>query len=187
MARGDNQAQGAEGQSNANANTFMANGNSLYSDLAPSLESTVANPQGFSPADEAAMETGAQQGAGGSEAAAVGQGGLLAARTRNAGAGSKAITDASRGAGEELSRNLLGIRTADASLKQHQRDTAQSGLEGLYGANVSGQGQALGNVAANSNANTNAANASWDWAKDVLSPVLSAAGTAAGGYLGKPG
>jgi hypothetical protein len=179
--RGDQQAQGASGQANANANTFMGNSNSLYGDLAPSLESTMANPQGFSPRDEAAMETGAQQSAGGSEAAAVGQGALQAARTGNTGAASRAVADASRGAGENLSRNLLGIRTANANLKQHQRDEAQSGLEGLYGTNVSGQGQALGNVAANSNANTNAINASWDWSKDLLAPVLSAAGSAAAG------
>lgn len=185
MARGDQQASGGEGQSNANANSFMGNANSLYGDLAPQLESQAANPQGFSPADESAMETGALQSAGGSQSAAVGQGGLLAARTRNAGAGANAISDASRGAGEQLSKNLLGIRTANAGLKQHQRDTAQSGLEGLTGLETGASNNALGNVASLSNANTNAENASWDWSKDLLSPILGAAGSAAGGYLSK--
>lgn len=181
--RGDQQAQGAEGQANANANTFMGNSNSIYGDLAPTLESQLANPQGFNPADEAAMETGAEQGAGGGEASAVGQGGLLAARTGNAGAAGKAVSDASRGAGEQLSKNLLGIRNANANLKQEQKGQALSGLEGIYGTNVGAQGTALGNVAANSNANTNAVNASWDWAKDILDPALKAGGDVGASYF----
>lgn len=175
MARGNPQASGAAGQSNANANAFMGNANSLYGDLAPTLESEVANPQGYAPADRTAMETGAQQSAGGSEAAAVGQGGLQAARTRNAGATGKAVSDASRGAGESLSRNLLGIRTADANLKSNQQQQGLSGLEGLTNTETGASNAALGNVAPLTNANTNAENASWDWAQDVLSPVLKAA------------
>lgn len=136
----------------------MGNASGIYSDIAPTLESTIANPQGFAPTDEAAMETGAQQAAGGTQAGAVGQGGLYAARTGNRGAASKAISDASRGAGEQLSQNLLGIRAANAKLKQQQRNTAISGLEGLYNTNVSGGNQALGEIAPLVNANTTAAN-----------------------------
>lgn len=156
----------------------MGNAGAIYSDIAPTLESTLANPQGFGPADEAAMETGAQQSAGGSEAGAVGQGGLLAARTKNAGSAAQAISDASRGAGENLSKNLLGIRTANAQLKQHQRDSATSGLEGLYGTGVSGGNAALGEVAPLVNADTNASNASWNW----LKPIEALQGAGGKGY-----
>ena len=159
----------------------MGNAGAIYSDIAPTLESTLANPQGFSPADEAAMETGAQQSAGGSQAAAVGQGALLDARTRNAGAAGKSISDASRGAGEQLSKNLLGIRGANAKLKQQQQNTAISGLEGLYGTGVQGGNAALGEVAPLVQANTGAINASYDPFTDILNPLIGATGSAAGG------
>lgn len=121
------------------------------------------------------------QAAGGSNAAAVGQGQLQAARTRNAGGSSAAIPDATRGAGESLSKNLLGIRTANAQLKQHQRDTAQSGLEGLFGTNVGGANAAQGNVAPLVNANSQAEQNSWDWLKP-LNTVASLGSAAAGFY-----
>lgn len=186
MARGSNSASTAINTAQGNASDLNAKGSGIFSDIAPTLESTMANPQGFNPADEAAMETGAQQSAGGTQAAAVGQGGLLAARTRNPGAASKAISDASRGAGEQLSKNLLGIRTANAQLKQHQRDTATSGLEGLYNTNVSGGNAALGEVAPLVKANTEAAandpwNQFWSQLAGSAGKTLGSAPAAAGG------
>jgi hypothetical protein len=159
----------------------MSNAGGVYSDIAPTLESTLANPQGFNPADEAGMETGALQGAGGTQAAAVGAGGNLAARTRNAGAAGKSISDASRGAGEQLSQNLLGVRGANAKLKEQQRSGAVSGLEGLYGTGVSGANQALGEVAPLVSANTGASNASWNWLQPFN--TIASLGGAAGGVL----
>lgn len=182
MARGDQQASGAEGQSNSNANAFFGNANSLYGDLAPTLEGEIAHPAGYAPSDLSSMETGAQQSAGGSQAGAVGQGGLYAARTRNKGGAAAAIADASRGAGQQLSKNLLGIRSANANLKNQQQQAGISGLTNLTGLETGASNQALGNVAALSNANTNAENASYDWAKDIFDPILSAGGAAAGGY-----
>lgn len=161
----------------------MGNANGIFSSLGPTLESTLANPQGFSPADEAAMETGAQQSAGGTQAGAVGQGGLLAARTRNAGSTAKAISDASRGAGEQLSQNLLGIRGANAKLKNQQQNTAISGLEGLYNTGVSGGNQALGEVAPLVTANTGAINASYDPFTDIIDPLIAAGGNVGAAQL----
>lgn len=180
MARGSNQAQGASGQANANANTFMGNANSLYSSVVPQLTSEAANPSGYNPTDLAAMETGAQQSAGGTEAAAVGQGGLLGARTRNAGAAPAAIAAASRGAGEDLSKNALGISTANAKLKEQQHEHALGELGGLTTSEGGLANSALGEVANNVNANTNAANGSWDWAKYLLDPAMAGAATGAG-------
>jgi hypothetical protein len=179
--RGDKQAQGASGQANANANTFMGNANSLFSTLTPQLEAEAINPSGYNPTEIAQMETGAQQSAGGTEAGAVGEGGLLAARTRNAGAAQNAVADASRGAGEQLSKNALGIRVGNAQLKERQRENATSGLEGLTGIETNASNNALGEVANNVNANTNAANESWNWARYILDPVLGAAGKASAG------
>lgn len=172
--RGDQQAQGAAGQSNSNANAFFANANGLYSHLAPQLESQAANPQGISPSDQSLMRTEAEQTAGGTQAGAVGQGGLLAARTRNAGAPAKAIADAARSSGQQLNEAGLGIGLANQRLKEQQRSQAQSGLEGLTGLYTGASNNALGNVAANVQANNGAVKNSWAWASDVLAPVLQA-------------
>lgn len=185
MARGSDTATSAATTSANNSNALTNNASSLYSNLAPTLEAQAAAPSGFSPADEAGMETAAQQTAGGTQAAAVGAGNLNAARTRNAGGFANAVSDASRGAGETLSRGVLGVKNLNAEQKQRQRDTAISGLEGLYGTNVGGANQALGNVAPLVNANTNAENASWDAFNNITGAIEGAAKDASGFY--KPG
>ena len=152
----------------------MGNANSLYGSLAPTLEGEIAHPAGYAPSDLSAMETGAQQSAGGSQAGAVGQGGLYAARTGNKGAAAAAIADASRGAGQQLSKNLLGIRSANANLKNEQQQAGISGLTNLTGLETGASNNALANIAPLSNANTNSENASWDWSKDLFAPLLSA-------------
>lgn len=156
MARGDEQVTNAEKTSNANAGTFMGNASSLYGSLAPTLEGEIAHPAGFAPSDLSAMETGAQQSAGGSQAGAVGQGGLYAARTGNKGGAAAAIADASRGAGQQLSKNLLGIRSANANLKNEQQQAGISGLQGLTGLETGAVSPALGNIANLAKANTEA-------------------------------
>lgn len=184
MARGSATADTASKTAEADSGTFMNNANSVYSNVVPMLTSQAAHPQGFDPADEAAMETGAMQEAGGSEAGAVGQGNLEAARTRNEGGFGQAVSDASRGAGETLSRGLLGVRGADANLKQHQHDTALSGLEGIYGTNVGASNSALGNVAPLVNADTQAENSSWN-AFNNITGALTGAASAASGFIPK--
>ena len=88
----------------------------------------------------------------------------------------------SRGAGEQLSKNLPGgLHKANAKLKQQQQNTAISGLEGLYGTGVQGGNAALGEVAPLVQANTGAINASYDPFTDILNPLIGAAGGAAGG------
>lgn len=184
MGRGSDVAQNSATQSQNTATGLTSNANSLYSTLAPTLMSEAAHPAGFSPTDEAALETGAMDTAGGSEAAAVGQGNLEAARTRNAGGFGQAVSDAARGAGETLSRGLLGVRGANASLKQHQHDAALGGLEGLYGTNVGGANSALGNVAPLVNADTQAENASWDAFNNITGAINQAASTGAKAFAG---
>lgn len=180
MGRGSDTAESSAKQSQSTATGLTNNANALYSNLSPMLTSEAAHPAGFSPADEAALETGVQDTAGGSEAAAVGQGNLEAARTRNAGGFGQAVSDAARTAGENLSRGLLQVRGANANLKQQQHENALRGLEGLYGTNVEGANSALGNVAANVNADTNAEQASWTPFNSITGAITGAAKVARG-------
>src|SRR5690348_4147207 len=82
MARGSEQANTAATSAQNASNQFGANANALYSTLAPELMSEAAHPSGFGPQELARMNTAAQQSAGGANAGAVGQGALLAQRTR---------------------------------------------------------------------------------------------------------
>ena len=173
MARGSDAATGAATSAQNISNQSSGNSSALYGALAPTLESEMANPQGFGPQAVAEMTTQQQQGAGGSEAAAVGQGALRAARTRNAGTADAAIGQSTRTAGETLSKGLLATQMANARAKMQQQQEATGGLENLYGENLNSSVGALGQVASNVNANTGAENASWDWAKDVMDPILS--------------
>jgi len=191
MARNSAAAQTAANQANAISDTSSNNAGALFSTLAPELESQLANPQGISPADMARIKTSDMQTAGGGEAGAVGQGALLAARTRNAGAPAAAIAKSSRQAGRQLSQADLDAELKNAEMKAAQQRSATSGLESLYGENLGSSVNALGQVASNVNANTNQENESWDWAKALLDPTLQdvtnigiAKIKAAGGGLG---
>lgn len=131
----------------------------------------------------AAIHTANEQGAGGSTAAAVGEGALRAARTRNRGAFPAAVAQGVRNAGESLSQADLGANLENQKLKQAQRLSAQQGLQGLYGQTLAGGNESLGQVAPLVNANTNAENASWDWAKDLFTPLVASASNVASAGL----
>lgn len=186
MARGSDQANAASTASVGQNQQLFGGGQALYSTLAPQLTAQAANPAGFGPETLSRMDTAAEQGAGGGQAAATGQGALEESRTRNAGGAGMALSKAARESGKNLANSQLQARIANEGLKEEQRSTAQKGLEGLYGAQLQGSGEAAGNVAKNVNANAEQENASWGWAKNILGPVLGAAGNAAGGYLSRP-
>ncbi len=182
MARGNQQASAAATSASNISGTSAGNAGALYSTLAPSLESTMANPQGFSPVDMAKMDTASMQGAGGSQAAAQGAGALRAARTGNIGGSDAAIAKSARTGGELASEGALSTQIKNAALKQKQREMATAGLEGLYGTNMGASVNALGQVASNINADTNAENASWDWTRGVgaISGLMGAGAQAYG-------
>ncbi len=183
MARGSDQATQAASSAQGLSNQYSGNAGATYGALMPELASEAAHPAGFNPTDLARMNTAAQQSEGGSNAGAVGQGALLAGRTKNPGVAAAAIPEATRESGETASKNALGIQTKNAMLKEDQR---QAGLKGLQGLNATETGagiSALGEVAPNVQADTAAKNQSWDWAKYILDPALQAAGGAASGYL----
>src|SRR5690349_7573179 len=120
MARGSSDAKTAAGTGNEFARTYEGNAQSIFTPLSSTLQTEMAHPAGMSPADLAAENTSSQQSVGGSQSAAVGQGALAAARTRNAGAPDAAIEASSRHAGETLAKNALQTRLKNAAIKLQQ-------------------------------------------------------------------
>lgn len=92
-----------------------------------------------------AENTAAQQSLGGGQSAAMGELGLQAARTRNAGGFAPAADESARRAGRQMSQDAAGITAQNAK-------EGLAGLQGLYGTNSSQALNALGlyNNASNS-------------------------------------
>ncbi len=167
------------GTANSQASTLSGNAANVYGSLAPTLQAEAAHPQGYTPAQQAAQNTAAQQSAGGSNAATVGQGALLAARTRNAGAAQNAIAQGGRQASENLSNAAVGTQVKNADLQQQQQQAGIKGEENLYGQTMGGGLNALG--ISNSSlgvANTAAANNPY---MKLLQSGIAAGGQAAAG------
>lgn len=174
------------GTAGAMSGQLGSNASGLYGGVANELQAQAAHPAGYTPSQMAAQNTAAQQSAGGSQAGTVGQGALMAARTRNAGAAQNAIAQGGRQASQNLSSAAVGNQTNNANLQQHQQQSAQQGLQGLYGTELGGSQSALGL----SNQALNTANNSGQsfWQKMGYAagqPIASAAGGAvAGGLFG---
>jgi hypothetical protein len=170
------------GTANNLSSQLTGNASSIYGGLEPTLTAEATHPAGFAPTDLASMNTAAQQSAGGGQAATVGQGGLYAARTKNAGAAQNAIGAGTRGAGANLSKAAVGTQVQNADLKNQQQQEGLKGLGGLYDANLSGGEQALGlsNQALSGAAQSDEAN---PWMKILLQGMGNAqqAATMAGG------
>ena len=126
------------------AGQLGANAANLYGSLAPELAAQAAHPQGLTPQQKAAQDTRAQQSAGGSMAGATGQGALLAARTRNAGAAQNAIQQAGRQSSENLSNAALSTEQQNASLQNSNQQRAIQGEQNLYDTELGGSMNALG-------------------------------------------
>ena len=171
MARGSKEAQGG-------AKLGLQTATTGYGTVLPELQRDVTAPAGFSEPDLAKMNTVVQQSGGGANAGAVGQGALLAGRTKNPGMAAGAVAQSARNTGEEASQNALGIRVKDAELKQQKRQAALGQLGQV-------SGQALGQISPNVQADAAQKEASWGWAKNIFGPIMGAAGGAATGYMGR--
>ena len=132
------------GQAQAQNKGLAGNAQNIYGSLTPELQAQAAAPQGYTPQQKSAITTAGEQSAGGSMAGATGQGALLAARTRNAGAGANAIQQSGRNAGDQLSRVATGTEVGSANLANEQQQNAQKGLEGIAGTELGGSLNALG-------------------------------------------
>jgi hypothetical protein len=170
------------GTANSQASTLSGNAASTYGSLAPTLATEAAHPQGYTPAQQAAQNTAAQQSAGGSNAATVGQGALLASRTRNAGAAQNAIAQGGRQASENLSNAAVGTQVNNANLQQKQQQAGIQGEQQLYGTTLGGGMNALG-LSNQSLGVAGQADANNPWMKLAQQAIQSAgqAGAAAGG------
>lgn len=132
------------GTANNLSNSLTSNAANIYGGLEPTLQAEAAHPSGYTPQQKAMQNTAAQQSAGGATAGAVGQGGLYAARTRNAGGAQAAIGDATRGAGANLSRAAVGTEVNSANLANQNQQRGIGGLENLNSTELSGGENALG-------------------------------------------
>ena len=171
--------KGVEAQQLQNAGTgqnlssaLTSNASGIYGGLEPTLAARSATPMGYTPGEKASMSTAAQQSAGGSNAGAVGGGGLYAARTRNAGAGQTSIGNAVRSSGQNLSRAAVGTEVKSADLGQANQRAALGGLGSLYDENQSGAIGALNSSnQALAGADQSAANDPWN--KILLQAIQS--------------
>src|SRR5258708_6753022 len=104
------------------------------------------NPKGYTPIQKANALTASSQSAGGGVASAVGQGGLLAARTGNAGGATAALDDAARSADVTNSKNALDIQNQSDALATQNKRIGLAGLNGIYD-QANGQADASLNTA----------------------------------------
>lgn len=178
--------KGVAGDALANSGTASATGSNLigsagnlYGSLAPTLAAQAAAPAGYTPTQKAAMNTAGQQSAGGTQAAAVGQGALLASRTKNAGTADAAIAQSARTAGQQASNTAVGVETKNANLQQSQRQSALNGEQNLYSTTLGGGLNALG-ISNNALGVANSADANNPYMK-LLQSGIAAGGQAAAG------
>jgi hypothetical protein len=167
-----NELANAATGSNLSSN-LEANGANVLGSLTPALSAAAYAPSGYTPGQKAMINTSSQQSAGGTNAGAVGAGGLYAARTRNAGAPSSAIGSASRTAGADLSKAATGTEVQSANLAQKTREAALGGL-GSIGSEQTGAG--IGALNSSNSALEGAAKSSADnpWHQILLQAMQDA-------------
>lgn len=139
-------AQGAASTAAGTATGYGSGASSIGSTLVPELTKEATNPTGFNPTDLNSMLVAGQQGAGGANAGITGQANLEAARTHNTGGLSAVLGEAARAKTRANSESALGVQGANAQLKEKQRQSGISGLEGMYGTDVGAQLKAQGLV-----------------------------------------
>lgn len=125
------------GEAQSESQQLFGQGSGIGGFLTPQLEQQANNPQGYTPAQLAYMNTASQQSAGGGTGAVTGQANLQAARTRNAGGFQGAIGSGSRAAQQDLSNKALQVQTGQAQLQQQQKEEALKQLGQLYGTDLS--------------------------------------------------
>ena len=160
------------GQGQNLAQTGATNAASLYGTLSPELSTMVTAPQGINPADMAKIQTSNMQTAGGTNAGVVGQGSLLAARTKNAGTADSAIAKSGEAASQNLSKANLGTQIENQQVKQQQQGEGLKGLGSLYGTNES---TALGGLNASTGALKDAGDQQNFWQKLLLQGMQNGA------------
>lgn len=171
------------GKAGSASSNLLSNAGNIYGSLAPTLAAQVAAPGGYTPAQKAAMTTAGEQSAGGTQAGSVGQGALLASRTKNAGTADAAIAQSARTAGQQNSNTAVGTEVKNANLQQQQRQNALNGEESLYSTTLGGGLNALGlsNQALTGASNSGGMNNPWNqYGMQYLKNAGAVAAAAAG-------
>lgn len=174
-----NQAKSAADTASQTGSRLGASAQQIGSTLIPGLKNDYTNPPGYSPADLATMKQGSLEAAGGTAGALTGALANRSMRMRNpAGlsANTAAVAEgASRGAGSATQ----DILTQNAQLKERQKQSAQSGLEGLYGTDTSGMLHAMGLVPQDVEAGAKADSVGW---LQNLTGILTSVGQMGKGF-----
>lgn len=153
--------------------TGASQAGAAFNAVDPKYRQFIQNPQGFTPQQKADLITSTLQTGGGTTAGAVGQGGLFATRTNNAGAATAAIDDAARTSGTTATDAALGIGEQDADLARKQQLIGLQGEQGLYDSSSANALRALGIADSSQQASANRL-------QRYIGMGLSAAGAAAG-------
>jgi hypothetical protein len=159
--------------------TLGADASGIGSTLTPFLTSELEHPQGYSQQDESSMLSAAEGGAGGATSAIAGKATQAAAQSRNAGGFQAVLDDAARQRTKASADASEGIAANDANLKQTQQQSAEKGLQGMYGTDTSGMLEATGQEAPDINAEVNANNSGWLQQAEGLMGTLSGGANAA--------
>lgn len=180
MARAaQNQAKDTFGQAKGVAGQSQSNANSIYGPLLQQYQAEATNPQGIGTTGLNAENTASQQSTGGSVAGSVGQGNLMAARTRNRGSFQVAANDAARAGMARNSQNAVENIASNERLKQVQKQAGLAGQQSLYGQNLQALLAALGAQNQSTNALTEAGKSGWLQNTMGIINTLANAGSAA--------
>ena len=157
----ENRAKQASDRDMALSKQYGATSDTLTGQLTPTYTQMATNPQGMTAGELNDARTASMESTGGGVASAVGQGGLTAARTGNAGGYQAALADAARKGIATNSQNALKVANLNTALKESQREQGISGIQGLQSENQAGALNAMGLDAQAINAQTEAGKSGW--------------------------
>ena len=179
------QKAGANAVQNAQSTAGMygSTAGQIGSNIIPQLEKFTLNPPGYGPSGLATMKTEAEAAGAATTGRAAQDAKLRAMRTGNvAGLGSEETALAEAGA-RGTGANIQNILSEDARLKETQRQNAFSGLENIYGKNISGQLESASQIPADIDATLKAGQSGWLQNLSGVLGTLGGLGTGAGSFI----
>jgi hypothetical protein len=126
-------------EANTAAQVQAQNAQQAFNQVNPIYAQLAQGNTGLTDQQKTDALTASGQSLGGGLASAVGQGGLMAARTGNAGGATAALDDAARQAAVQQSQNALAVQNQDAALKEQNRQIGLAGLNGIYNTGTGAQ------------------------------------------------
>jgi hypothetical protein len=125
-------SSGVKSDALANYGTNSSTAAGALSTINPIYSQMAQGNMGLTPRQKSDALTASSGSLGGGVAGAVGEGGLLAARTGNAGGATAALDDAARTAGVTQSQNALGVQNQSDAIARQNQQTGLSGLNSIY-------------------------------------------------------